>query len=109
MSSPPFFPCYAEDAMSGILESMMTPEQVGCYFMLLCMEWTEQGPLSATSEDDWRRLAVRTRLGHPLVHRLVSEVVAHGKYDSRTASFAMCACRTRSRSMSARCALAMPL
>jgi uncharacterized protein YdaU (DUF1376 family) len=73
----PYFPFYPEDFMHGCRISGMSPEQVGAYIYMLCLEWLNRGPL----EDDARKLAMGMGWDIRLVRRLVNEVVSIGKYD----------------------------
>ena len=75
-NAPPYFPFYAEDFVTGCLRGCMTPEQVGCYIMMMALQWLEQGPLP----HDTRRFATQTGWDIRVVNRLFKEVLASGKY-----------------------------
>ena len=72
----PYFQFYPEDFMHGCRMAGMSPEQVGAYIYMLCLEWLNRGPI----KDDMRKLAMGMGWDIRLVKRLVNEVVGIGKY-----------------------------
>lgn len=76
MANAPYFRLFVEDFLEGCRKSCMTPEEIGAYIVMLCLEWSDQEPL----KDDFRVLSSRTGWDPRLVKRLVGQLVERGKY-----------------------------